>query len=214
MSSSLPSPFLLLSGILFSFLLGSIPFGFLIGKAKGIDIRELGSKNIGATNVGRILGWKWALVVFILDFFKGLLPVFIVVHWRFGLSPTSLDLFALLCGLFSILGHNFTPWLKGRGGKGIATSAGVLSALMPKVFVFLVVVWVALFFLTHIVSISSICVALLFPLFTFLLYPESPLFFFFSIAASCLALWRHRSNIKRILAGTEPKLKFSKQKTK
>ncbi|QSR88166.1 glycerol-3-phosphate 1-O-acyltransferase PlsY [Methylacidiphilum caldifontis] len=211
MEAILISPFFLLGGILFSFLLGSIPFGFLIGQAKGVDIRQLGSKNIGATNVGRILGWKWALVVLVLDFLKGFLPVFLVIWLRFSLNSTSVDLFALLCGLFAIFGHNYTPWLKGKGGKGIATSAGVLAALMPKVFFFLVIVWLSVFFLTRIVSISSICVALLFPLFSFLLYPNSPLFFFFSIAASCLALWRHRSNIKRILNGTEPKLKFSKQ---
>ncbi|QDQ43169.1 glycerol-3-phosphate 1-O-acyltransferase PlsY [Methylacidiphilum kamchatkense] len=210
MSSTAISPLLLVSGILLSFLCGSIPFGFLLGKAKGIDIRLLGSKNIGATNVGRILGWKWGLLVFLLDFLKGFLPVFLI-RFHFDVHQTSSDLFALICGLASIIGHNFTPWLKGKGGKGIATSAGVLLALMPKVFLLLLIAWFGILFFTRIVSISSICAALFFPFFTFILYPNNPLFFFFSIVASFLAIWRHRSNIKRIFNGTEPKLNFSKQ---
>jgi len=225
-----------------AFLLGSIPFGLLIGKSQGIDIRAHGSGNIGATNVFRVIGKKYGLFCFLLDFLKGAIPALIgITLFQYGESTHSMAIKPLLgfakifredqqtlaqfmqifTGLCAILGHNYCPWLNFKGGKGIATSLGVLLALMPAAILILAIIWAILFFTTKYVSIASIGSSLSLPILTHLgarfhhinndktmptLWEagtwNKPLFFF-TIAVALLATWRHRSNIRKLLNGTE-----------
>jgi glycerol-3-phosphate acyltransferase PlsY len=227
---------------LLGFLLGSIPFGLLIAKAQGIDIRAHGSGNIGATNVLRVVGKKYGVICFLLDVFKGFVPVAIATNLiRFaGHEPAVplhfLDTFArhygadqqllvqtmhVFTALVAILGHNYSPWVGFKGGKGIATSAGVLFGLMPMGIVLLLVLWALVFRVTRYVSVASICAAAMFPLMTHLgarfhhvnndkslptLWEagtwNKPLFVF-SLVISTMAILKHRANIKRLIQGTE-----------
>jgi len=196
------------------FLLGSIPFGYLVGKWNGVDIRKSGSGNIGATNVLRVLGKKWGTVVFVLDFLKAWIPLFLITefpivgqYW----GGISFDLGLLLCGIAVVLGHNYTPFLGFRGGKGITSSAGVLLALMPIAFLASAVTWLALFYGTRYVSVASLGASVVLPLATLLAYWEHPLFIVLSLLMMALSLWRHRTNMQRLWAGTEHR--FSKKKS-
>ncbi len=185
-----------------AFLLGSIPTGYLVARAKGVDIRRHGSGNIGATNVFRTLGKPLGVLVFILDALKGFAAVWLAV--RHG-GPSAWP--AILAAIAAIAGHNYTPWLGFRGGKGIATSAGVLVALMPWAVLAIALVWFAVFFTTRYVSLASICAAAALPLAVGALWfygcgGNAPLFVF-SVLIAALAIWRHRSNIERLTAGTE-----------
>ncbi|QSR85808.1 glycerol-3-phosphate 1-O-acyltransferase PlsY [Methylacidimicrobium sp. B4] len=189
--------------LLASFLLGSMPFGYWLGRLRGLDLRTQGSGNIGATNAWRVLGARWGVAIFLLDFLKGALPTGAGLH---GFPTTSVpvaDLLGSAAGLAAILGHNFTPWLQGRGGKGIATTAGVLLVLVPWTFLFLAAIWGGLFLLCRIVSLASLGAALAFPIATCLLYPGRWVLLTFSLLASLLAILRHRSNIRRLIQGTE-----------
>jgi glycerol-3-phosphate acyltransferase PlsY len=218
---------------LFAFLLGSIPFGLFIARAAGIDIRRQGSGNIGATNVLRIVGKKHGIVCLVLDALKGFVPVVLAVNlvriagrepvmqWPLPESwvlvlPESLALTGqivhILTALAAILGHNYSPWVGFKGGKGIATSAGVLLALMPFGALLLVLVWLLLFAATRYVSIASVGAAAALPLIT--LYGSwthgriqdgtwnKPLFAF-SMVVGGLAIWKHRENLRRLRTGTE-----------
>lgn len=227
---------------LLAFLLGSIPFGLLIARARGIDIRAHGSGNIGATNVLRVMGKKYGIPCLLLDMLKGLLPTLLAITLiRFDGQPAGFVIGALLpsahvfaadqqftaqllvvtCGLLAILGHNYSPWVGFKGGKGIATSAGVVIALMPAAIVILLAVWVLLFLSTRYVSVASIGAAAVLPVLTHLgarfhhvnndkslptLWEagtwNKPLFTF-SVVIAVLAIWKHRSNIQRLRAGTE-----------
>ena len=228
-----------------AYILGSIPFGVLIAKSKGIDIREHGSGNVGATNVFRVVGKGFGISCLLLDFLKGFLPVLVATNvFRVaGTAPTlavpafstlnsgfpaDQHLYAhslqVITALAAIMGHNYSVFLKGGGGKGIATSAGVLIALMPGVFLGSFLVFATTFYFTRYVSLGSILGALSIPVFTHLAdrlrhlngdesqptYWDSgswnkPLLAF-TIVAAALAVWRHRSNIQRIRAGTEDRL--------
>ncbi len=195
------------------FLLGSLPTGYLAGKARGIDIRQHGSGNIGATNVFRTLGRPLGILVFLVDAGKGLLAVRLAML----LEPAGGDA-ALWCGITAavacIAGHNFTPWLGFRGGKGIATSAGVLLALAPLAVVLTGVVWWGVFSLSRYVSLASITAAAALPVIVGLLWWQGlggglPLFVF-TVVIGSLAILRHRSNIRRLREGTESR--FVKRK--
>ena len=228
-----------------AYILGSIPFGVLIAKSKGIDIREHGSGNVGATNVFRVVGKGFGISCLLLDFLTGFLPVLVATNvFRVaGTAPTlavpafstlnsgfpaDQQLYAhslqVITALAAIMGHNYSVFLKGGGGKGIATSAGVLIALMPGVFLGSFLVFATTFYFTRYVSLGSILGALSIPVFTHLAdrlrhlngdesqptYWDSgswnkPLLAF-TIVAAALAVWRHRSNIQRIRAGTEDRL--------
>jgi len=202
-----PSIVVFISG----YLVGSIPWGFIAGKAKGLDIREHGSGNIGATNVFRVMGKGWGSLVFFLDFLKGLLCGLLggVLGAKLGLPP---DIGSVLGGISAILGHNFTPWLGFKGGKGIASSAGVLVGVTPIVALCAVIAWAALFFSTRYVSLGSLAAAISLPLATLLLMivpafqglpgGTVPLMIFCSLAC-VLAFYRHKENIGRLLNGTE-----------
>jgi acyl phosphate:glycerol-3-phosphate acyltransferase len=215
---------------LIAFLLGSIPFGLIIAKAKGINIREHGSGNIGATNVLRVVGKKYGITCLLLDALKGFVPTVIAISLiRFpgihnpmtlsGLLPHASEfpmltaqMFQVLTGLCAILGHNYSPWVGFKGGKGIATSAGVLIALMPTAVVILIAIWGLVFLFSRYVSLASILAAGALPFVTLWgswLHGKiqngtwnKPLFAF-SIIIAVLAIWKHRSNIQRLLAGTE-----------
>ena len=215
---------------LIAFLLGSIPFGLLIAKAKGIDIRKHGSGNIGATNVLRTMGKKYGITCLVLDALKGLIPVILglsLIRFTGMRNPMMLDsltpwsaefpmltaqVMQVITGLFAILGHNYSPWVGFKGGKGIATSAGVLIALMPAGVVILLLVFLITFAVTRYVSLASIIAAATLPLVTIWgsWYHgkiadgtwNKPLFIF-SVVIAILAIWKHRSNIQRLRAGTE-----------
>lgn len=188
---------------LLAYLCGSVPFGYFAGRLRGVDLRKEGSGNIGATNAARVLGKPWGVAVFALDFLKGFAPALLARIW--GMP----ELVQVGAGLCAILGHNFPVWLGFRGGKGIATSAGAIVALYPwQVFAAAVLTWTGLFGLTRIVSVASIGAAVIFPVVTGVLWYLGQcgvLFFGLSGILSLLAIWKHRSNIQRLLAGTEPR---------
>jgi glycerol-3-phosphate acyltransferase PlsY len=198
----------------FAFLLGSIPTGYLVGRSRGIDIRKSGSGNIGATNVFRTLGKGPGIFVFVCDALKGLAAVLLSrallgSAWLpdpAGFSPATAGITA---GIAAILGHNFTPWLGFKGGKGIATSAGVLLGLMPMAMLGALAAWLILFRTTRYVSVASMAAAVSLPLTTgalVLFGGLDPALLWFSVAAAALAIWRHRSNIARLRAGTESRV--------
>jgi glycerol-3-phosphate acyltransferase PlsY len=194
--------------LLLCYLIGSFPSGYLIGKSQGIDIRQHGSGNIGATNVLRVMGKKWGYLVFFCDALKGFIAVKIGV-WLASTAGTEATLAAVMAGICCIIGHNYTVWLRFKGGKGIATSIGVLLAIVPIMIVLLVlVVWLAVFFVWKYVSLASICAALSLPvavlaLFPFVAHGNYWVLVVFSLIVAALAVWRHRPNIDRLLQGKE-----------
>jgi glycerol-3-phosphate acyltransferase PlsY len=189
------------------YLVGSVPTGYLMGRSRGLDIRQHGSGNIGATNVWRVMGRSWGLVAFACDFLKGFLPLYLLRTFGFPDGGSwQVALLLVICGLAAIIGHNFTPWLGFKGGKGIATSAGVMAALMPPVLAVALSLWIILVLVTRMVSIASILAAAVLPLAAAWFYPGQWIYFGFATLTGGLAVWRHRSNIQRILAGTEPRI--------
>lgn len=207
--------------IVLAYLIGSIPFGYLAGRINGIDLREHGSKNIGATNAVRVLGKKWGIPVFICDFLKGLLPLLAVKCWLGGdVSDFSgAQIFQFLGVMLAlILGHTYTCFLRFRGGKGVATTAGCLFAISPLMGGIAVLVWVLCMLLTRYVSLSSMVAGLAMVVVSTVEFvvctPEvqahdwiipGTIFLIF-----LLVVYKHRSNIGRLLNGTEPKA-FSKK---
>ncbi len=198
--------------IVLAYFMGSVPFGYLAGKMRGIDLREHGSGNIGATNAVRVLGKKIGLSVFVLDFLKGLLPVLLVKGFApAGMSDMSLNTLFVLTAMAAVLGHTYTCWLGFKGGKGVATAAGVLVALLPWSALAVVGIWAVVFGLSRYVSLASILGALSFPvfvLFQFGCFSGRPLggglpLVVFSFIICLLVVLKHVANIKRLLAGTE-----------
>jgi acyl phosphate:glycerol-3-phosphate acyltransferase len=197
-------PWLLIA--ILSYLLGSIPWGFLFARAKGIDIRQTGSGNIGAANAFRVMGKKWGYLVFICDFLKGFLAVEIsfLLATRFQID---LGLASIIAGIMCVVGHDYPAWLGFKGGKGIATMAGVLLAVFPSlVCISFEAVWVVVFLIGRYTSLASM-VAVVTPIaaawFVSKSDPDFPFLIGFCILMAALALWRHRSNIVRLLNGTE-----------
>ncbi len=182
-----------------SYLIGSIPTGFLWGKARGIDIRTIGSGNIGATNVMRALGKGQGIVVLLIDAAKGFLPVFFAPRIFPDLDRNVLQ---IVCCTAAIAGHNWTCWLNFKGGKGIATSAGALLGAIWLPLLCALAVWGIVFVVFRYVSVASISAAVAMPVATWLLVPDMP----WRIATTILgvvAIYKHRSNIRRLMAGTE-----------
>ena len=180
---------------LIGYLSGSIPSGYLIVKwKKNMDIRTLGSGNIGATNVYRVLGMKWAIVVFIFDMLKGALPVAL---FKYFTTPSA----TLILSFSPFIGHCYTPWLGFKGGKGVATSAGILLVLAPISLVISLGIWIVTVMLFHISSLGSLLAAISLPLATYFLYDRD--LFIFTLLLSIWVILRHRENIKRLLAGEE-----------
>ena len=192
-----------------AYLIGSIPSGYLAGRAKGIDLRKEGSGNIGATNALRVLGKKWGYLVFAADIFKGWFSVTLAYVLTNRYAPDQMTVAGILAALFAVVGHNFPVWLGFKGGKGIATSAGIMIALFP-IWTFLVAlaVWMTLFYGTRYVSVASIAAAISLPVTTGLLALAGKcdwLLVPVAVLMAILATWRHKSNIQRLLAGTEKK---------
>ena len=182
--------------ILFSYLLGSIPFGKLVGKKYGVDIQKKGSGNIGFTNTLRTLGWKPGVLVLFLDILKGFVPI------KLALQVLPLNQ-ALVIGLITILAHIFPIWLKFKGGKGAATGLGVVLAINPSITVVALIIFLTVMILTKIVSISSISSA--WALFA-ISYFTSPNLTIFLFALVIVLTWTHRENISRLIKGTEKKI--------
>jgi acyl phosphate:glycerol-3-phosphate acyltransferase len=215
---SLASPQAIFILIPAAYIAGSIPFGLLVGLAKGIDVRKSGSGNIGATNVGRLLGRRFFFIVFFLDLLKGLLPMLaaamVLAHEK---SEQRVYVLWLLVGFAAILGHMFSLFLKFKGGKGVATSTGVLLGLWPfytlpgfgAIIVFVITLMAARY-----VSLASIIGSMSFPVFYFLLGlarhwdplgTQLPLLIF-AIVITSMVVYKHRGNIARLRAGTENKI--------
>ncbi len=195
------------------YLVGSVPTGYLLGRSRGIDIRQQGSGNIGATNVWRVMGRNFGLVAFASDFLKGFLLLFLVRKLSFpDGGPWQTEVLLVVCGLAAIIGHNYTPWLGFKGGKGIATSAGVLAALMPPVLGVALSLWIVATGLTRTVSIGSLLAAVSLPPAAWFFYPGQWVYLGLAFLAGGLAIWRHSSNIKRLIAGTESRIEFSSKK--
>jgi glycerol-3-phosphate acyltransferase PlsY len=192
-----------------AYLLGSIPNGYLVGKTQGVDLRKVGSNNIGATNALRVLGKKWGYLVFAADAFKGWLAVMLawVVGWQW--DESSKIYLGVLAAILTMVGHVFPVWLGFKGGKGISTSAGVMIALFPIwVFLFGLSMWGLFFFTTRYVSVASIAAAISLPVGSGILWAMGhcdAVRTAIAAAMCVLAVWRHKPNIQRLLAGTEKK---------
>ncbi len=197
-----------------AYLLGSIPTGYLVAKAKGIDIRSVGSGNIGATNVFRMLGKGAGIFVLLVDALKGFVACHLgiwVAHHNF--PPDSLggrdEILAVLAGVAAIVGHNYTCFLKFKGGKGIATTAGVLMALAPRALLVVLALFILVAVSSRYISLASIVAAFCLPLAVWFLH-GSPTMIVITAFLGALAIYKHQANIKRLLNGTENR--FGKKK--
>ncbi|NPA33136.1 MAG: glycerol-3-phosphate 1-O-acyltransferase PlsY [Aquificae bacterium] len=185
---------------LFAYLLGSVTFGELIARAKGVNLREVGSGNVGATNVSRALGKRYGALVFFLDMLKGYLPTLLGVK-LFGLDSWVV----FFTGLFAVLGHMFPLFFRFRGGKGVATAFGVLLALSPKVALLSLLVWVLVVLKTRYVSLASLVSSLSALVFLLVFgYPQKVVLL--ALVLFSLILYKHRENVERLLAGREHKV--------
>jgi len=182
-----------------AYLVGATPTSYLAGRlARGIDLREHGSKNLGATNVYRIMGWKYAIPVGLIDVAKGAIPVALFGRWAGG--PAWLP---VALGVAAVLGHVYSPYVRFNGGKGVATAAGMFLALAPLAIPIAFAVWAVVLRLSGYVSLGSITTAALFPLWVRLTAPEQAAAFWASVGLAVLILFTHRTNVGRLLAGTE-----------
>lgn len=193
-----------------AYLIGAVPFGLLIAKrVSGIDLREFGSGNIGTSNAVRAMGRRWGFVVFLLDFLKGFLPV-VACYGLVGEHSETLDLLQVLTGTAAVLGHCFPIYLGFRGGKGVATGCGAIVAINVWVFVSGGVVWLVTRFTTRYAGLASIMMGITFPIATWvidrILGLHRPELLVGSLLLTILILVRHRSNMKRMLKGTEPRI--------
>jgi len=192
-----------------SYLLGSIPFGYLAGRIAGIDIRKRGSGNVGATNVIRTLGKGYGYPVFAADFLKGFgaVKMSMLIVARLHPEWNSSEMFGIAAAISSVLGHSFPVWLRFKGGKGVATSAGALFGLAPVAALVGAAIWVLIFLLTRYVSVASITAAAALPLIilitTCLNHTAGKSLFYSSVCLAAVVIWRHRSNLSRLMRGTE-----------
>jgi acyl phosphate:glycerol-3-phosphate acyltransferase len=198
--------------VLLAYLLGSIPTGYLVARARGMDIRDVGSGNIGATNVFRSMGRGAGVVVLAVDFLKGLLacglvPPFLlmILGLKDGGVDDLVESMALAAAVAAILGHNYTCWLRFKGGKGIATSAGVLTALVPWALLIILIVWLVVFGLWRYVSLASIAASLALPPAVWATGGSVTLIGICT-GLTGLAVYKHRSNVQRLIAGTEHRM--------
>jgi glycerol-3-phosphate acyltransferase PlsY len=212
--------------IIGAYLLGSIPFGLLIAKAHGRDLRSIGSGNIGATNLSRALGRKWAVFCFCLDVAKSLVPMLVAMTFIETTEPTSTSLFLWLAvGCAAVLGHIFPVYIKFRGGKGVAASFGVAMGLWPyyTICAFVaIIIWTIVVLIKRYISLASLVASVAFPITLILAIAITPGWNFanlwplltVAVAIPLMVIVRHRENIKRIIAGTENKVLVLKNKSK
>ena len=188
--------------IILSYFFGAIPSGVWIGKIfKNIDVRDYGSKNSGATNSYRVLGAKLGIAVLIIDVLKGFIPLYIAS--KFNLKYNDL----VILGLVAILAHTFSCFISFKGGKGVATSLGVFLFLAPVITLILLVIFILVAYFTRYISLASITAAFLLPIFTFFTHRDTYLFTL-SVVIAIFVIYRHKTNISRLLSGTENKFKF------
>jgi len=209
------------AGLLFvlaAYFVGSIPFGLIVARlVAGIDIRQHGSGNIGATNVGRVLGSKWGAVVLVLDLLKGALPIALLPRTFEPHLGTDATHWTVAAGLAAIAGHMFPCWLGFRGGKGVATAAGVVLCLAPQPALVAVITFVVVTAVTRYVSLASIVAAAAFAVWEMLLLRPNPFrettwsVAAFSLLVPALIVFRHRANLGRLWRGEEPKYQFRKK---
>jgi glycerol-3-phosphate acyltransferase PlsY len=194
--------------MLVSYLIGSILTGDIVSGLKRVDIRAQGSGNVGATNVFRSMGAFYGVLVLIGDVLKGVLAV---VCANLAGKVNGFDM-AVLAGVCAIAGHNWSIFAKFKGGKGIATSLGVVIALTPISLIVLLPLWLVLFLITRYVSLASILAAIAYPVSAYFFYPADPFKLIFAAIIGILAVYRHKPNIVRLLKGEEHKIIFSKRK--
>ena len=188
--------------IILSYFFGAISSGVWIGKIfKNIDVRDYGSKNSGATNSYRVLGAKLGIAVLIIDVLKGFIPLYIAN--KFNLAYNDL----VILGLVAILAHTFSCFISFKGGKGVATSLGVFLFLAPVITLILLVIFILVVYFTKYISLGSITAAFLLPIFTFFTHRDTYLFTL-SVVIAIFVIYRHKTNISRLLSGTENKFKF------
>ena len=189
-----------------AYLLGATPTSYVVAKlGKGIDLRQHGSNSLGATNVYRVLGWKYAIPVAVVDGAKGAVPVAILGPWSNG--PAW---FTVALGIAAVLGHMFSPYVRFRGGKGVATAAGMFLALAPVAIVISLPLWGASLWLSGYVSVASLAAAILFPLWVRLTVPAQPYTFWASVVLALLIVYSHRANIRRPRDGSENRFRTRK----
>ena len=198
--------------MLVAYLVGGIPFGFLIGKMRGVDVRTVGSKNIGATNVFRTVGKKWGVIAFACDVLKGLLPTLAARQWALDpeLPPDEVWL-PLVVGVMCVVGHMLTPYMKFKGGKGVATAFGMLIGLAPALVGTAFALFALVFAVSHYISLGScsaalfLMVAVWFPILGTEGYRNLPQCILITLIAA-FVIFKHRANIGRLLSGTESKI--------
>src|SRR5579864_3449591 len=196
---------------LIAYLIGSFPTGYIAGRLRGIDIRQVGSGNVGATNVTRALGKNFGYPVFVVDFCKGLVSVFFasVIARRCGLGPFPTDICIAVAGIFSVVGHSYPVWLGFKGGKGVATSLGVIFGISWIAGLIMGAVWIVTFKVSRYVSVASIAAAIALPISMISLLIlhnlRSPVLVYFSLCLAVIVVVRHRSNLARLFSGTEPR---------
>jgi glycerol-3-phosphate acyltransferase PlsY len=193
---------------LIAYLIGSIPFGLIFAKSQGIDIRSQGSGNIGATNVARVMGKKIGLLTLFFDLSKGLLPI-IFARFYFESVPER-DLIISLMGFFAIMGHCYPVFLKFKGGKGVATAAGVFLGICPMAAGVGFAMFMLMFQICRIVSVSSITASISIPFAVYLCCP-SDIFFKMALISSIIIIYKHKENIMRLLNGEEKRLNLGRQ---
>jgi acyl phosphate:glycerol-3-phosphate acyltransferase len=192
--------------LLLAYLIGATPTSYIAAKlGRGIDLREHGSHNLGATNVYRVLGWSYALPVGLIDVAKGALPIVVLGPWSNG--PAW---FRVALGVAAVVGHVSSPYVRFRGGKGVATAAGMFLALAPLAIALSVLIWAATLWLSGYVSVASLTVAVLFPLVVWLTVPEEPYTVWAAVAVAALIVYAHRANIRRLSAGSEHRFRTRK----
>ncbi len=202
---------LIIISLIICYMIGSIPTSYIFGNVlRGIDIRQFGSGNVGATNVYRVVGKLPGALVLIIDITKGLICVTLIanlfLHFGGSMNPEN---FRMTLGFAAIVGHNWTVFLKFKGGKGVATSAGVLIGIAPKIFMLGLIIWVAVFLWKRYVSLASVCSAVSIPVFfSILSYPASYVIFTSLICA--IMVYKHLPNIRRLVRGEENKISFKK----
>jgi acyl phosphate:glycerol-3-phosphate acyltransferase len=186
--------------LVISYFVGAIPTSYLAARLfRGIDLRQHGSKNLGATNVYRTLGWRYAIPVGLIDIAKGAVPVLV-----FAPRVSDAQLFALACGIAAIVGHVFSVFVRFRGGKGVATAAGVMLGLTPLALGVAALAWLVVVTLSGYVSLASIAAAAVFPVAVYFLErPDRPEILWLDALVAGAIIWLHRANIRRLLNGTE-----------
>ena len=193
--------------LLAAYLIGAFPSSYVVAKlVRGIDLRQHGSGNLGATNAYRVLGWKAATPVFILDIFKGWFPTFYFPR----IDGTDIWEWALVYGAMAIVGHVFSVYVRFKGGKGVATGAGVFLALAPLAVLITTIIWMGLVFITGTVSIGSIAAAAALPIAVALL-DDRTLVLVLAVALAAFVIYAHRANIRRLMRGEEPSFRRKKE---